>query len=85
MQTLQPIYPSHKYLESPKPNSDRLAFVIQLPDCSSERLESNAVVLSLCEAQMRALAILSQPRKRSVVQISESRAGHFASIRRLPN
>ena len=27
----------------------------------------------------------SQPRKRSVVQISESRPGHFASIRRLPN
>ena len=35
--------------------------------------------------QMSALAILSQPRKRSVVQISESRPGHFASIRRLPN
>jgi len=34
---------------------------------------------------MSALAILSQPRKRSVVQISESRPGHFASIRRLPN
>src|SRR6266536_3188514 len=31
---------------------------------------------------MSALAILSQPRKRSVVQISESRPGHFASIRR---
>jgi RNA polymerase sigma-70 factor, ECF subfamily len=29
---------------------------------------------------MSALAILSQPRKRSVVQISESRPGHFASI-----
>src|SRR5256712_13546909 len=29
---------------------------------------------------MSALAILSQPRKRSVVQISESRLGHFASI-----
>ena len=26
--------PSHKCLESPKPNSDRLAFVVQLPDCS---------------------------------------------------
>src|SRR4030095_9511381 len=26
-----------------------------------------------------------QPRKRSVVQISKSRPGHFASIRRLPN
>jgi RNA polymerase sigma-70 factor (ECF subfamily) len=37
-------------------------------------------VLSLYEAQMSALAILSQPRKRSVVQISESRPGHFASI-----
>ena len=35
-------------------------------------LESNAVVLSLYEAQMSALAILRQPRKRSVVQISES-------------
>jgi RNA polymerase sigma-70 factor (ECF subfamily) len=34
---------------------------------------------------MSALAILSQPRKRSVVQISESRPGHFASIcRRCP-
>ena len=39
-------------------------------------------VLCLC---LSALAILSQPRKRSVVQISESRPGHFASIRRLPN
>src|SRR5882724_11855308 len=29
---------------------------------------------------MSALAILSQPRKRSVVQTSESRPGHFASI-----
>src|SRR6267142_2178996 len=29
---------------------------------------------------MSALAILSQPRKRSVVQTSESRLGHFASI-----
>ena len=48
-------------------------------------LESNAVVLSLYEAQMSALVILSQPRKRSVVQISESRPGHFASIRRLPD
>ena len=37
-------------------------------------------MLSLYEAQMSALAILSQPRKRSVVQISESRPGHFASI-----
>src|SRR5262249_51559086 len=46
------------------------------------RQESNAAVLSLYEAQMRALAILSQARKRSVVQISESRPGHFASIRR---
>jgi hypothetical protein len=26
--------PSPKCLESPKPNSDRLAFVVQLPDCS---------------------------------------------------
>ena len=26
--------PSHKCFESPKPNSDRLAFVVQLPDCS---------------------------------------------------
>ena len=26
--------PSHKCLESPMPNSDRLAFVVQLPDCS---------------------------------------------------
>jgi hypothetical protein len=26
--------PSHKCLESPKPNYDRLAFVVQLPDCS---------------------------------------------------
>ena len=34
-------------------------------------------MLSLYEAQMSALAILSQPRKRSVVQISESRPGHF--------
>lgn len=25
-------YPSHKCRQSPKPNSDRLAFVIQLPD-----------------------------------------------------
>jgi hypothetical protein len=25
---------SHKCLESPKPNSDHLAFVVQLPDCS---------------------------------------------------
>ena len=25
--------PSHKCLESPKPNFDRLAFVVQLPDC----------------------------------------------------
>ena len=41
-------------------------------------------MLSLYEAQMSALAILSQPRKRSVVQISESRPGDFASIRRLP-
>jgi hypothetical protein len=41
--------------------------------------------VSFCEAQMSALAILRQPRKRSVVQISESRPGHFASIRRLPN
>ena len=48
-------------------------------------IESNAVVLSLYEAQMSALAILSQPRKRSVVRISESRPGHFALIRRLPN
>src|SRR5712664_1171665 len=31
---------------------------------------------------MSALAILSQPRKRSVVQISRSRPGHFASIHR---
>jgi hypothetical protein len=31
------------------------------------------------------MAILSQPRKRSVVQISESRPGRFASICRLPN
>src|SRR5260370_1389399 len=38
------------------------------------------LVFSLYEAQMSALAILSQPRKRSVVQISESRPGHFASI-----
>jgi len=37
-------------------------------------------VLSLYEAQMSELAILSQPRKPSVVQISESRPGHFASI-----
>src|SRR2546428_7511915 len=37
-------------------------------------------MLSLYEAQMSALAILSQPRKRSVVQVSESRPGHFASI-----
>ena len=35
--------------------------------------------------QMSALAILSQPRKRSVVQISEPRPGQFASTRRLPN
>jgi len=26
--------PSHKCIESPKPNSDHLAFVVQLPDCS---------------------------------------------------
>ena len=43
---------------------------------------SNAVVLSLYEAHMSALAILSQARKRPVVQISESRPGHFASLRR---
>jgi hypothetical protein len=48
-------------------------------------LESSAVVLSLYEAQTSALATLSQPRKGSVVQISESRRGHFESIRRLPN
>jgi len=29
--------PSHKCLESPKPNSDRLAFVVQLPGGPSER------------------------------------------------
>jgi hypothetical protein len=34
---------------------------------------------------MSALAILSRLRKHSVVQISESRPGHFASIRRSPN
>ena len=39
--------------------------------------EQNGVVLSLYEAQMSALAILNQPRKRSVVRISESRPGHF--------
>ena len=39
------------------------------------------MVLSLYEAQMSALAILSQPRKRSVIQISESRPRHFALIR----
>ena len=32
---------------------------------------------SVYEAQISALAILSQPRRRSVVQISESRPGHF--------
>ena len=47
--------------------------------------EQDGEGLSLYEAQMSALAILSQPRKRSVVQISESRSGQFASIRRLPN
>lgn len=26
--------PSHKCIESLKPNSDRLAFVVQVPDCS---------------------------------------------------
>ena len=40
-------------------------------------------MLSLYEAQLSTLAILTQPRKRSVVEISESRPGHFASIRRL--
>ena len=43
-------------------------------------IREHRVVLSLYEAHMSALAILSQPRKRSVVQISESRPGHFASI-----
>ena len=47
--------------------------------------EAFATALSLYEAQMSVLAILSQPRKHSVVQISESRRGDFASIRRLPN
>src|SRR5580692_12199726 len=40
-----------------KANSDRLAFVVQLPACF--RLESSAVVLSSYEAQITALAILS--------------------------
>jgi RNA polymerase sigma-70 factor (ECF subfamily) len=35
--------------------------------------------LKLYEAQMSASAILSQPRKRLLLQISESRPGHFAS------
>jgi len=35
-------------------------------------------MLSLCGSQKGALAILSQPRKRSAVQTSESRPGHFA-------
>ena len=35
--TTGPYNPSHKCLESPKPNSDRLAFAVQLPDRSSER------------------------------------------------
>src|ERR1035438_1108472 len=48
---------------------------------SSSRIEPsfkhqrNAVMLSLYEAQLSALAILRQPRKRSMVQISESRPG----------
>jgi hypothetical protein len=36
--------------------------------------------VELYEAQMNALAILGQPGKRAVVQISESRPGYFASI-----
>jgi hypothetical protein len=41
--------------------------------------------VELVRSSMSTLAIVRQPRKRSVVQISESRPGHFASIRRLPN
>src|SRR6266404_3680121 len=50
-------------------------------------LETIAVVLSLYEAQMSALAILSQPRKRSVVRFQSHDLGalHQSSPRRLPN
>src|ERR1700685_902496 len=45
--TAGPYNPSHKCLESPKPNSDRLAFVVQLPDCSSERSRWREALLTL--------------------------------------
>jgi len=47
--------------------------------------EKESFTASFVWKPMSALAILSQPRKRSVIQISQSRPGHFASIRRLPN
>ena len=49
----------------------------------ARRLDSNAGVL--VRSSNECIGDFESPRKRSVVQMSESRPGHFASTRRLPN